>query len=403
MIRAATTVTVTVRDARAAGPARPRRRRTSRDRQARTPTSRWQYPRSAAGARSTWRWPSSARSSSPPGSRPGACPGVGTGAVADRATPTWGASRGPRDGADTATRGGGPLPSRPWTTALALPNFPAGASPEGIEAAAEVAERLGWSTVWTTDHVLVPGADAGDYGRIYEAILTLAWVGARYPRVRLGTSVIVVPQRNAVLLAKELATLDSLSGGRVIAGVGIGWNEIEFANVGAGDRFHVRGAYLDETIRLWRHLWSGSTEPFRGRFHSFDDFAFGPLPAQANLPIVIGGRAEPALRRAGRSPTGTTRAARARPPTRSASRWWRPPHRPPGDRRPRCRPASGSGSVSRRTTSYAMRGSVEEIAAEVRAFAALGVGHLALAFGTTDPTDVVGRAERFAARSAPLV
>ena len=144
-----------------------------------------------------------------------------------------------------------------------------------------------------------PTRTAGEYGRIYEAILTLAWVGARHPRIRLGTSVIVVPQRNAVILAKELATLDSLSGGRVIAGVGIGWNEPEFANLAVADRFHVRGAYLDETIRLWRHLWSGATEPFRGRFHTIEDFVFGPLPVQTPLPIVIGGRAEPALRRAG--------------------------------------------------------------------------------------------------------
>ena len=127
----------------------------------------------------------------------------------------------------------------------------------GIEAAAEVAERLGWSTVWTTDHVLVATTRAADYGRIYEAILTLAWVGARHPRLRLGTSVIVVPQRNAVVLAKELATLDSLSDGRVTAGVGVGWTEAEFANLGMADRFHVRGAYLDETIRLWRHCGRG--------------------------------------------------------------------------------------------------------------------------------------------------
>src|ERR1700675_4383226 len=126
---------------------------------------------------------------------------------------------------------------------ICLPNMPDGASREGIEAAAEVAQRLGWSTVWTTDHVMVPHSDAGDYGRIYEAILTLAWVGARYARVRLGTSVIVVPQRNALILAKELATLDDLSGGRVTAGVGIGWNETEFANLDAAERFHVRGAY----------------------------------------------------------------------------------------------------------------------------------------------------------------
>ena len=183
---------------------------------------------------------------------------------------------------------------------ICLPNFPAGASPEGLEAAAEVADRLGFSTVWTTDHVLVNRRDAGDYGRIYEAILALAWVGAGHPGLRLGTSVLVVPQRNAVVLAKELASLNSLSGGRVTAGVGVGWSEGEFRNLGAGDAFHVRGAYLDETIGLWRHLWSGSTEPFEGRFHPLTDFAFEPLPAQgAGLPILVGGRVEAALRRAG--------------------------------------------------------------------------------------------------------
>lgn len=184
---------------------------------------------------------------------------------------------------------------------IGLPNFPDGASPEGIDAAAEVAERLGWTAAWTTDHVLVPTDGAADYGRIYEAILTLAWVGARHPTIKLATSVIVVPQRNAIVLAKELATLDSLTGGRVIAGVGVGWNRVEFANLGMAERFAVRGAYLEETIRLWRHLWSGSTAPFAGRFHAIDDFAFGPLPPQgAALPLVVGGRAERALQRAGR-------------------------------------------------------------------------------------------------------
>src|SRR6266540_1927716 len=183
---------------------------------------------------------------------------------------------------------------------ICLPNFPAGASAEGIDAASAVAERLGWSTAWTTDHVIVDRASVADYGRIYEAILTLTWVAGRHPNLKIGTSVVVVPPRNAVLLAKELATLDDLSGGRLIVGVGVGWNRAEFANMGAADRFHVRGAYLDETIRLWRHLWSGSGEPFHGRFHSFDDFTFSPLPVQAGGPqIVVGGRSEPALRRAG--------------------------------------------------------------------------------------------------------
>ncbi|HEY7131790.1 MAG TPA: LLM class flavin-dependent oxidoreductase, partial [Candidatus Limnocylindrales bacterium] len=164
---------------------------------------------------------------------------------------------------------------------LCLPNFTGLASPEAIDAAAEAADRLDVDSVWTTDHVLVNRAnDAADYRVNFDAIETLVWVGAKHPGLKLGTSVLVVPQRNAVILAKELATLDALSSGRLIAGVGVGWNEIEFANLGAADRFHHRGAYLDETIALWRHLWSGSTEPFHGRFHSIDDFEFGPLPAQ---------------------------------------------------------------------------------------------------------------------------
>ena len=149
---------------------------------------------------------------------------------------------------------------------IVLPTMPAGANTEGIEAAAETAERLGWHAAWTTDHLLVPHATEADYGEIFDVLMTLAWVGARHPRLGLGTSVIVVPMRNPVVLAKQIATLDALTGGRVVAGVGVGWNEREFASVGAADRFHVRGAFLDETIRLWRHLWSGTQEPFAGRF-----------------------------------------------------------------------------------------------------------------------------------------
>jgi probable F420-dependent oxidoreductase len=286
---------------------------------------------------------------------------------------------------------------------LCLPNFPAGATPEGIEAGVAVAEQLGWSTVWTTDHLMVPIDAADEYGHIYEAILTLAWVGARHPRVRLGTSVIVVPQRNAVVLAKELATLDVLSGGRVIAGVGVGWSRGEFANLGNADRFHVRGAYLDETIRLWRHLWSGSGEPFQGRFHAFEDFTFSPLPVQVGgLPIVVGGRSEPALRRAGALGDGYHSSAS------SPSQY--------GQRLPAVRAAAEAAGrpmpwLSARvrvefeasTTDYAMRGTPDEIAAEVRAFAELGVTHLALSFGTTDPSQLVAQAERFGRDVAPLI
>ena len=267
---------------------------------------------------------------------------------------------------------------------LSLRNTGPGSSSEAIEAGAETAERLGWETVWTTDHVLVPGSAADEYGRTFEAIETLAWVGARHPRLKLGTSIIVVPQRNAVLLAKELATLDVLSGGRVIAGAGVGWNETEFANLGAADRFHRRGAYLDEAIRLWRHLWSGSTEPFHGVFHEFTDFVFGPLPIRGDrLPIVVGGSSPAALRRAGGLADGyhATRAT----PNEMAQRI--PVVRAAAEAAGRPAPAL-SARMSVTTDLAAML-------SNVRAFQGLGVEHLALVFSETEPAVLASAIERF--------
>lgn len=286
---------------------------------------------------------------------------------------------------------------------VCLPNFRDGSSAEGLDAAAEVAERFGWSTAWTTDHVIVAHATEDEYGRVYEAILTLAWLAGRHPKVRLGTSVIVVPQRNAVLLAKELATLDSLSDGRVTAGIGVGWNRAEFGNLAMTDRFHVRGAYVDETIRLWRHLWSGSTEPFHGRFHELEDFTFGPRPVQASLPILIGGKAQPALRRAGRVADGfhasstSPAALRDMIPivTDAAAAAGRPA--PSFSARARVRFEGPADDT------YALRGSPESMAAEVRAYAALGVSHVALSFEPVDPVGLVAEAERFEREVVPLV
>lgn len=291
---------------------------------------------------------------------------------------------------------------------LALPNMLAGASAEGIEAAAEVAERLGYTAVWTTDHVLVPRDPASDdYRRIFDAILTLAHVAGRTTKVRLGTSVIVVPQRQAVVLAKELATLDVLSRGRVIAGVGIGWNETEYANLGAADRFHVRGAYLDEAIRLWRHLWSGSTEPFAGRFHNFTDFVFEPLPVQGGgPPIYVGGRSEAAYRRAGSVGDGyhfstippsalPERLAVVRAAAEAAGR-----PMPPVSGRVTIRFDETEAPAG---VAWASLGSSEAIAADMRAFAEAGVSHVALILRETDPARYVAIAERFAREVIPLV
>jgi probable F420-dependent oxidoreductase len=279
---------------------------------------------------------------------------------------------------------------------VALPNFSEGAAPEGVDAAAETAERLGWASVWTTDHVLVDRASARDYGQMLEALATLAWVAGRHERIRIGTSVIVVPLRNAVLLARELATLDALSGGRLTCGVGVGWNEREFSNVGAADRFHRRGAYLDEAIRLWRHLWSGSTEPFRGRFHSFEDFAFEPQPPQgADLPIWVGGRAEPALRRAGA--LGDAYQSTRTSPQQYAV--YVPVVQAAAAAAGRPTPALAARVNVRfgpaESREYSMAGTPEQMVEEVEGFAELGVSTLVLAFGTTDPEEMRARMERF--------
>jgi probable F420-dependent oxidoreductase len=290
----------------------------------------------------------------------------------------------------------------PMEFGLVLPTMPAGASTEGIEAAAEVAERLGWRDVWTTDHVLVERDSAKQYGRIYEAVSTLAYVAGLTKRVRLGTSVIVVPQRNAVVLAKVLATIDSLSRGRLIVGVGVGWDEKEFANIGVADRFRVRGRYLDESIALWRHLWSGSSEPFEGESHRFDDFVFEPLPDQgAALPIWVGGGSRAALERAGRlgdayhaSMAGPDKYAERIPVVREAAEAAGRPM-PLLSARVRLIVAQRAGSIRPRPGTYVMAGTYDEIRAEIGRFAELGVEHMILGFGTTNAEELVRAVERF--------
>jgi alkanesulfonate monooxygenase SsuD/methylene tetrahydromethanopterin reductase-like flavin-dependent oxidoreductase (luciferase family) len=197
---------------------------------------------------------------------------------------------------------------------LAVQNNRLGAAAEGMDASAEVANRFGWRTLWVADHLLVsreggPKADEWyaqynvlEHEWILEALLSLMYIGARHERLLLGLGVIVPAMRDAPALAKEIATLDTLTNGRVIAGVGVGDEEDygEYQNLGKADRFRRRGAYLNETIALWRHLWSGRTDPFVGEFHQLNDFTFQPPPPQGgDLPIWSSGRSDRALARIG--------------------------------------------------------------------------------------------------------
>jgi probable F420-dependent oxidoreductase len=287
---------------------------------------------------------------------------------------------------------------------LCLPNVGFDSNLDGLVAAVSLAEQHGFTDVWATDHLLVNGAAAEDYGRTYESITTLAWLAARSTTVRLGLSVVVVPMRNAVVLAKQLATLDALSGGRAIAGFGVGWSAEEFANIGLADRFHERGAYTEETVALCRHLWSGTTEPFEGGFFHFSDFVFGPLPDQgAALPIWIGGRDERALRRVGRiadayhaSATAPASYAPRIPIIRAAAE-------AAGRAMPRLSARARIELGSPAESFYSIHGSPDEAAAEIRAFAALGVDHLALMFPSRDADGLARDVERFATEVRPLV
>jgi probable F420-dependent oxidoreductase len=182
---------------------------------------------------------------------------------------------------------------------VALPNGHRGVTLGQLTQITEVAEKLGFNGVWPLDHVLA-GPDLKDrYPWVIEPITLLGYLAAHTSRIRLGTSVIVLGMRNPFVVAKQAATLDMLSDGRFTLGLGAGYSEPEFHNVGAGNAWHTRGKRLDEAIRLFRHLWSGAEGPFTGEFYSYEEGYFGPLPPQGEkLPILIGGSSDAALKRA---------------------------------------------------------------------------------------------------------
>src|SRR3989442_10718178 len=153
------------------------------------------------------------------------------------------------------------------------------------------------------DHVVmgypIAGRPPGPYPPqmpILEALMVLSYIAAVPSRVTLGTEVLVLPQRHPTLVAKQVSTLDTLSGGRVRLGVGVGWQESEYEAL--GEDFHTRGARMDEAIRLLRACWSDAQIDFKGRHYQITAIGMEPNPPQGSrLPIWIGGRSERALRR----------------------------------------------------------------------------------------------------------
>jgi probable F420-dependent oxidoreductase len=179
-----------------------------------------------------------------------------------------------------------------------LPQIGRKAGPDGIRRAAIQAEELGFDDVWTSEHIIVPaGSMYPPSPLFYDPVLSLTWAAAYTKRIKLGTSVLVLPMRHPLPLAKELATLQNLSGGRFILGAGVGWLEAEFAALGVP--FKERGRRMDEGIAMMRAVWTDDPVSFPARAIPavIDHMRMQPKPERP-IPIWIGGTSEPALQRA---------------------------------------------------------------------------------------------------------
>lgn len=197
--------------------------------------------------------------------------------------------------------------------------------PAGITALVQGVERLGYDQIDMFDHVTMAhpreGQARGPYPAtmpLLEALTALAYFAALTERVGLGTEVLVLPQRQPALVAKQVATVDILSGGRVRLGVGVGWQEAEYESLGVP--FRQRGDRMDEAIRLIRSYWSDSHVQFAGRHYQAVDMAMDPKPrpGTAGPPIWMGGTADVALRRVAEHGDGWL--ANAQPPEQAIER-----------------------------------------------------------------------------------
>jgi probable F420-dependent oxidoreductase len=172
------------------------------------------------------------------------------------------------------------------------------ATTEGIIKTATKAEELGFDAVFVNDHIIVdesPRSD--DWANTYDPFIALSFIAAHTTQIPLGTSVLIMPYRNPIATAKMMATLDQMSGGRVIAGIGVGWNEAEYNALGVP--FRERGARTNEYLRIWKACWAPGEVSFAGKFFSFANMRISPKPLQQpHPPIWVGGSSPAALRRA---------------------------------------------------------------------------------------------------------
>jgi probable F420-dependent oxidoreductase len=198
----------------------------------------------------------------------------------------------------------------PVQLGVVFPQTEIGPDPAGVRAFADAAQELGYRHVLVYDHVLGadvnrrpewPGPYTADH-QFHEILVLFGYLAAVAPGLELVAGVLVLPQRQTALVAKQTAEIDILTGGRFRLGVGLGWNFVEFEAL--GEEFHNRGRRAEEQIELLRRLWTEPIVTFEGRYHTIPAAGINPLPVQRPIPIWIGGSAEPAIRRAARIADG---------------------------------------------------------------------------------------------------
>ncbi len=193
---------------------------------------------------------------------------------------------------------------------VVLPQLEIGNDPGKIKEYAQAAESLGYSTIVAFDHVLGahpdrPGGWQGPYtheSAFHEPFVLFGFLAAVTRRIEFAPGVIILPQRQTALVAKQAAEIDVLSGGRFRIGVGLGWNRVEYEAL--NENFKNRARRIEEQIAVLRLLWTEEVVDYRGQWHRLDRAGLNPMPIQRPIPIWMGGNAEPAVRRIARLADG---------------------------------------------------------------------------------------------------
>jgi probable F420-dependent oxidoreductase len=298
-----------------------------------------------------------------------------------------------------------------------LPTRGRSAEPDALETLVTRGEALGFHSTVIADHVVFPVTIASKYpytvsgafpggGDALEQLTLMSFVAAKSQRLRLISSVMILPHRNPVLTAKMLATIDVLSRGRVTVGVGVGWLREEFAALGAAD-FDRRGAISDEYLRIFKTLWTQNPASFSGEFYHFESIKCLPQPVQKpHPPIWIGGHSRAALRRAARHgdgwhPVGANPAAMLAPPEFKTlldelRRLTEAEGRDPraltiSYKAPLYDAGVPAGGVRR-----PFSGTADQVLDDIATYAGLGVSELIFDFRSEEPKESLERMERFA-------